>query len=104
MGYKSKEDPWIKTETDHFWQEADQHTHWRCGWKQWSCPLPWFRVGKETTKQHSQKWLIDEDEKSSRWAANKKALKLKDEREKLKLFDNENAVTYGAPGSSNEAV
>ena len=89
MPYRAKADPWIKTETNHHYATAGGEEECRCGTSWWSFPCLCLRRWKHNGTNHGQKWEIDEDEKNTRWAANKEKLKLKDE-EQLTA-----AVTYG---------
>ena len=81
-GYKSKPNPWIRTEDLPFW-ESNELMCW-----QKVCPC-WCRK-----KRFAAKWEIRPAEKESRWNQNYELLKLKSE--------NTAADTYGA--SSDNAV
>ena len=63
-----------------------------------SLAFPCFRRWRHYRKTHGQKWQIEDEEKASRWAANKEMLRLRDESQ------TGTAVTYGsASGTDTDA-
>ena len=98
MGYKAKEDPWIKTETGHQYAEGGGEEECRCGTSRCSFAFPCFRRWRHHGKDHGQTWQIDEEEKEARWAANREMLKLKEQRQTGA------AVTYGSASGTDKAA
>ena len=97
MPWRAKAEPWLKTETDHNYGEGGGEEEYRCGTSRCSFAFPCFRRWRHYRKTHGQKWQIEDEEKASRWAANKEMLRLRDESQ------TGTAVTYGASGTDTDA-